>query len=294
MRKMIKMSTLFSRPIKVAGLSASVLTLATLPVFAQNSDQVSTVQTQRPVGFVPLTPPTRFSVSYSGSLFILPIGELAVTGSVTSRGYSMRSDMKTTGFGKLTKSGGIWSTSIGFYDDTKMRPSQHVIQRLNEKGRRTTIYYDNAGNPKVTIKPSYGSMGQPPATDEERRGALDAQSAIMKLMMIGHKFGDKPCTGSLPVFDGKQRYNLRLEYKGIQTLRQSSYRGEAVRCNVYLEAVSGYDPEDVPTKEEGAAPLEIYMVNFEEAGLYLPVRFDYRISGVKVNIRATDIKVTTG
>ncbi len=322
-----KMSKTLSRSVKTATMSAGLLTLASLPVFAQNAGQLASLQdeavsqhtetvladsaqaiqyaetqpqhihppaSQPPVSFAPLAAPTRFSLTYTGSLFFLPIGVLDVTGNITSRGYSMRADMKTRGVAKLTKSGGLWATSIGFYDDKSLQPSQHVIQKLDKRSRRTEISYDEAGNPDATHAPAYGSLGEPPATADEQRGALDVMSAITQLMMSGHKLGDEPCSGHLPVFDGKRRYNLRLEDKGMETLRQSSYRGEALHCNVYMDAISGYDLDDIPTDEEASAPLEVYLVNFEDEGLYVPVRFDYRISGVKVNIRATKMEVTQG
>jgi hypothetical protein len=200
--------------------------------------------------------------------------------------------MDTAGIAKMTKSGGLWSTSIGYYDSADIKPTQHVIQKLNKKGRRVEINYDAAGAPISTIVPRFGSMGQPAATDAERAEAVDALSGILQLMMTGHTYGDAPCTGSVPIFDGKQRYDLRLEKAGNNYIRQSSYKGETVRCHVYMETVSGYDTEDLFTEEEAATPIVIYLAEFKDAGLWVPVRFDYRVSGIKVNIKATYIDVS--
>lgn len=234
---------------------------------------------------------TKFRVDYAGSLFILPIGELTVNGNLSRHGYSMRTDMRSSGFGKLSKGGDTMSTSLGFYNANGIRPHNHVIQKDNKKNRRVEIKYDAQGNPSTSIVPAFGSMGVPPATEQERREGVDAMSAILKLMMTGHSYGEAPCTGVLPVFDGKQRYDLRLEPAGAKTIRQKSYSGETVRCHIYMETVSGYDPEDLLTEEEASTPIEVYLANFEQAGLWVPVRFDYRISGIKVNIRATNIQV---
>ena len=236
---------------------------------------------------------TRFTVAYKGSLFLIPLGKLTVTGNINSVGYAMRADMDTAGLGRIAKEQGLWSTSLGYYSPQGMRPTEHIIQKLNKKARRVTLRYDSQNNPTATINPRFGSMGVPPASAEERREAVDAMSGIMQLMMTGHVFGDRPCVGSVKIFDGKQRYNLRLEADGNKSIRQKSYKGESVRCNVYMQTVSGYDPEDLLSAEEAATPLQVYLANFEEAGLYIPVRFDYKVSGIKVNIKATSIDITT-
>lgn len=236
---------------------------------------------------------TRFRVAYKGSLFLVPLGKLTVAGNVNSVGYAMRADMDTAGLGRIAKEQGLWSTSSGYYSAQGMRPIEHIIQKLNKKARRVTLKYDADNNPTATINPRFGSMGVPPASAQERREAVDAMSGIMQMMMTGHVFGDRACAGTIKVFDGKQRYNLRLEAAGNKSIRQKSYKGETVRCNVYMQTVSGYDPEDLLSAEEAATPLQVYLANYQEAGLYIPVRFDYKVSGIKVNIKATSIDITT-
>ncbi|WP_017932428.1 DUF3108 domain-containing protein [Robiginitomaculum antarcticum] len=274
--------------ITTAMLSAGIALGAILPAIAQAQNGATPViQTAN----APMI--TTFTVDYRGSLFIFPLGDLRVTGYKTDAAYAMRADMKAAGLGKIAKDGDLWSTAEGYYSPNGVRSTHHVIQKLNEKGRRVEIKYDAAGNPVTAIEPRFGSMGVPPATDQERREAVDALSAIMQFMTIGHKYGTQPCTGSIPVFDGKQRYNLNLKPAGNKTISQSSYRGETVRCNLFMENVSGYDPEDLLTAEEANTPLVIYLANYENAGMWVPVRFDYRVSGIKVNITATDININT-
>lgn len=236
---------------------------------------------------------TTFKVDYTGSLFIFPLGEMTVTGAKDDNSYSMRADMRAAGLGKIAKDGNMWSTSQGFFRESSVRPVNHVIQKLNEKGRRVEINYDGAGNPTASIVPRFGSMGVPPANEQQRRESVDALSAIMQFMSIGHVYGSEPCTGTVPVFDGKQHFNMNLTPAGNKTLNQSSYKGETVRCNLYMENVSGYDPEDLLTEEEASTPLVIYLADYKDAKMWVPVRFDYRVSGIKVNIRATDIEIVT-
>jgi len=47
------------------------------------------------------------------------------------------------------------------------------------------------------------------------------------------------------------------------------------------------------TEEEASTPLVIYLADYKDAKMWVPVRFDYRVSGIKVNIKATDINIVT-
>ena len=244
-----------------------------------------------------MTPPpvqsdsVKFQFDYTGSLFFIPLGTLSFRGEKNGYGYSVRTDMQTAGLGKLSKDGGLWSTSTGYYDGSGVKPSRHEIQKLNKKARNVTMTYAASGAPTASIEPRFGSMGQPPATKAERAEAVDAISGIMQMMMTGHEFGSTPCEGTIKIFDGKQRYNLNMKKVGTTKINQSSYRGKTVRCEVLMENVSGYDPEDRLTAEEAATPLIVYLANYEDAGLWVPVRFDYRVSGIRVNIKATNIRL---
>jgi len=195
-----------------------------------------------------MTPPVqsdsvKFQFDYTGSLFFIPLGTLSFRGEKNGYGYSVRTDMQSAGLGKLSKDGGLWSTSTGYYDGSGVKPSRHEIQKLNKKARNVTMTYDVSGAPTASIEPRFGSMGQPPATKSERAEAVDAISGIMQMMMTGHEFGSTPCEGTIKIFDGKQRYNLNMKKVGTTKIRQSSYRGKTVRCEVLMENVSGYDPE---------------------------------------------------
>ena len=231
----------------------------------------------------------KFQFDYTGSLFIFPLGKLSFKGEKNAYSYAVRADMETAGLGKLSKDGGLWSTTTAYYGPDGVRPIRHEIQKLNDKARNVTMEYGPDGSPTAIIEPRFGSMGTPPASPAERAEAVDAISGIMQLMMTGHAIGDKPCEGTIKVFDGKQRYNLNMSKAGDSTIRQSSYTGRTVRCEVLMENVSGYDSEDLLTAEEAATPLIVYLADFEKEGLWVPVRFDYRVSGIRVNIKATNI-----
>jgi hypothetical protein len=140
------------------------------------------------------------------------------------------------------------------------------------------------------INPPFGSMGEPPASDEERAGALDPVVVILNLMLGPIDPGDQElCSGRLPIFDGKARYDLRFENLGSDDVRTRAYRGPAIRCQAYVEPISGYDPGDRPTPEDIARPVNIWLVEID--GVHIPVRFRAATQIGNISIEARRISV---
>lgn len=87
-------------------------------------------------------------------------------------------------------------------------------------------------------------------TDAHRRGVLDPMTgALLKVPGTGETVTAEACQASTPVFDGRMRYNLKLEFKRMATVRaETGYRGPAVVCAIYFEPISGYIPDRATLK----------------------------------------------
>jgi hypothetical protein len=95
------------------------------------------------------------------------------------------------------------------------------------------------------------------------------------------------CSGVVPVFDSKQRYNLRLADRGVERDKIGDYRGMVRRCDIYYEPVSGFDPEDLPDADEQSTPIKVWMGDI--GGYDIPLKFSYKISGFKAVIKVDEL-----
>ena len=59
-----------------------------------------------------------------------------------------------------------------------------------------------------------------------------------------------PCGGPLRIFDGKQRYDLRLRYNARLNWDTDVYKGPAIRCDVDYVEIAGFDPKSAQEKED--------------------------------------------
>lgn len=244
---------------------------------------------------VPFTPApqkeiTEVDVFLKGYVFGLRIAKVKFKAGFTDDEYFGVASMKTSGLGAFLKKWAIWAISTGTFSGQDVVPATHLQQNLNKKNRRVEMKY-GPDTVDISIVPPLGSQGVPPATPKQRFESDDTLSVLLNLSMGGFKTSEKVCDGTVPVFDSKQHYNLRMEQDGEKYIKQKGFKGDTIRCKIYYEAVSGYDPEDLPSEEEAATPVTIYLSRNEEAGLYIPVKMVYKISGFSAVIKTRDIKV---
>ena len=230
---------------------------------------------------------TQFAFNMKGYVFGLRLVKANYIGYAGDDSYAAYTDVKTSGLGALLKKMEIWSVTKGrVAPDGSLRPDFHVQQNTDKKNRRVEMVYDNAARSvDVDIRPRLGSQGVPPATPAERFAAYDTVTALMHMT----RRGKDVCTGSIPVFDSKQRYNLRLAPVGDARVKYLGDKQPALHCHVYYEPIAGYDPEDLPSAEEEATPVDVYFRYFPEVDMHVPVRFAYSVSGFKAIVKLSDI-----
>lgn len=237
---------------------------------------------------------TQFRFRMKGYVFGLRIMRADYTGYFDNARYAAYADIKTSGLARLLKKLEIWAVSAGRIAPDGLRPDFHVQQNLDKKNRRVEMRY--GGTPAgravdVAIFPPLGSQGVPPASPSERANSYDTVSAILSMMMVGQQISGELCNGIVPVFDSKQRYNLRMVRLGTKRVKFDGGKDEAIHCHAYYEPVSGFDPEDLPDSEEASTPINVYFKYDPAANIHIPVRFTYKISSITAVIKVDEMEI---
>lgn len=293
-------------------LLTSAVVLAALPALAQSAPTPATVnliaegrhmpvlneQTFGDAPYIVPAPPegsTQFAFTLKGYVFGIRLIKATYLGYETDTEYAAYTDMKTSGLAALLQKLDIWAVTRGTVGaNGSLRPDFHVQQNTDKKNRRVEMNYDDAAQSvDVKIIPRLGSQGVPPASPEERFAAYDTVTALMEMMRKGRQDAASLCQGSVPVFDSKQHYNLRLAPVGTAKVKFLGDKDKAIHCYAYYEPVSGFDAEDLPDAEEAGTPVDIYFKYYPEVDMHVPVRFAYRISSFKAIIKMTGMVFVT-
>lgn len=256
---------------------------------ALNDQNLGDIQYNLPA---PSAEATQFRFDLKGYVFGLRMIRSNYSAWYDNDNYAAYADVKTSGLGALLKKLEIWAVTFGKHDKAGLHPDFHVQQNMDKKNRRVEMNYDNdIDNVDVAIVPPISSQGVPPASAKERYSADDTLSAILNIMLKG--WGDKGevCDGTVKVFDSKQHYGLRMEPAGTKRLKFDGEKVETLRCHIYYEPISGFDPEDLPEAEESDTPVKVYFHHRPELGLYIPIRFTYKISSIKAVIKVDEANI---
>jgi hypothetical protein len=233
---------------------------------------------------------THFFMEYTGSVYFLQVADITINARMEADSYSSAATFQSAGLLRWFDDTDIQASSVGYRNGHGLEPWRYEhVNRASDKGRVVGIDFPD-GTATPDINPPFGSMGEPAASDDERLGALDPITVILNLMLGPIDAGDgEVCSGSLPVFDGKARYDLRFENVGLDDVRTRAYRGDAIRCQAYVEPISGYDPGDRPSEDEIARPVNIWLVEMD--GVHIPVRFRAATQIGNISIEARRISL---
>jgi Protein of unknown function (DUF3108) len=212
--------------------------------------------------------PAQVNALYRVSFGLLgEIGYFRFSSTVNGEVYALAAEAKIDTavfdyFGAMTSMGSVLSdvTRPGSY---QFRYRQKAILG-KKKARSLEMAFNKTGVTGVTFAPpDPPSKKAIPVTPEQLKNVLDPLSGVMALSLGNIA---KPCDQKLPIFDGKQRFDLIFSPTG----RSKSIGADQV-CRVRLVPISGHK------KGEGAdsvisGNIEVVMRPVPKANILIPYR----------------------
>ncbi len=204
-----------------------------------------------------------------------------------------------------------WGAEIqsdGTIEGGRLDPEQYVLDRVRRgESQKTTLDFGREGQVDVSFDPVRNNSNGlvPPELLPE---SLDPLSGLLTVIHTVTEGGE--CEATVPVFDGRRRYNLVFTDQGMHEVRPSRhsiFAGQARKCRMQLEPVAGAfrdqddddddgdgfwntDPENAPRRR-----LDIWLAEPISGGPVLPVRMVGRssIGAVVVHLRSVNISSST-
>jgi hypothetical protein len=114
-------------------------------------------------------------------------------------------------------------------------------------------------------------------TKEQLEGVLDPMSGAFLSARSQNPDGDSEvCRQTLPVFDGKQRFDLVLTPKQTVTVQKKTrggYAGPAVICRVKFIPIAGYRPDNPGIRLMSQTnEIEVWLIPVRGTYMYVPYR----------------------
>ena len=205
-----------------------------------------------------------------------PVGKGAWTIEIGDDTFSAAAQGGTAGLLKAFSGGTGSGASQGRVVNGALVPNAYTATTTTEKKSETIrLVLANGGVKDFSIDP------EPPVdpdrivvTDAHRKGVLDPMTgSMLRVPGNGELLAPDACRTGAGIFDGRMRYDLKLDYKRMETVKaERGYQGPAVVCAIYFTPVAGYIP-DRPVIKYLAAERNIEIAFVPIAGTRVLVPF---------------------
>lgn len=236
--------------------------------------------------------------SYTITINGIVIGRFALKTKFENDGYAIAIDGSTSGVSRLMSDGRGALQSRGFFRGGKPQPAVYTLE-TNESGRRTSVnMIMKAGTiTRLLAEPPLAERSdRVPITRRHKANILDPLSAFLAAYSKGRE--QAVCSRTIPIFDGWQRFDIRLFYKSTRDVRSPAadgYNGSVVVCGARYVPVAGHRPtrEAVDYMARNTA-MEVWFAPVDELGVMVPYRFQIGTKMGELAMHVSTVVATTG
>jgi hypothetical protein len=222
----------------------------------------------------------RLDAHYEATLAGIPVGKGAWTIDIADDQFSASAFGGTSGLLKAFSGGSGTGAAQGRVVNGALVSSNYSASTTTSKKTEAIHMALSAG----TVK-EFGIEPEPPVdpdripvTDAHRRGVFDPMTgAMLRVPGTSDPLSPEACHTAAAIFDGRMRYDLKLDFKRMEMVKaEKGYHGAVVVCAVYFSPVAGYIP-DRPVIKYLAAQRNIEIAFAPVAGTRILVPFWMKI-----------------
>lgn len=227
---------------------------------------------------VPQPPEYSMSADYDVTLLGLAVGSFHLELTMKDGQYRTSATVKPEGLASTFTSNSINAHGNGTGTIGHLIPAYSWVQQVSSKRTQLVEIKYQDGNPvSVQADPVY-EVNQWTPTEEQKAGTADPLNAVVALMLMPTAGqGADACGTTIPIYDGKRRYNFLMQSEGEVEIDGGAggYAGPALHCVIRYQRVAGWDPEHIAKASK--TEIHVYMAPIGKTegggpGFYLPVR----------------------
>jgi len=189
----------------------------------------------------------RLDARYEATLAGIPVGKGAWTIDILDDQFTAAASGGTAGLLKAFAGGTGTGAAQGRVVNGALVATNYSASTTTSK-KTEAIHMILSGG---TVR-EYGIEPEPPVdperipvTDAHRRGVFDPMTgSMLRVPGSGDPLSPDACRTGAAIIDGRMRYDLKLDYKRMETVRaEKGYQGPVVVCAVYFSPIAGYIPD---------------------------------------------------
>jgi hypothetical protein len=224
--------------------------------------------------------------SYTISFARIPVGEMTATVVFGDREYAISARARAGGIMKVLSVDGEASFNTrGTIKDGHLVPTDFTSKIIsNAETSDVTMVLDEGGVRELAAAPP-PSQDRVPVTAANRRSIVDPlTAALFSAGAGGETLSKDACWRTLPIFDGHQRYDLKLTFKRMDKVAaEKGYAGPVVVCSISYEPIAGHRAS-IPLVKYLSEGREMEMALAPMAGTRLLAPFRLSVVSMLANL----------
>ncbi len=240
---------------------------------------------------------THLTIGYQVALGGFDLGRVDVNARITNNTYQLDAFIKTAGLAEQFLETTFALESQGVFSGNRVKPARFVSTYTEpDASRRVELLYPHGTAPLMSATPAYRDGFGPNIGAND---VLMTQDPISALLLPTSNAS--PCNRTLPLFDGRRRYDLHLSpdgrpgnLEGMSEINDpESYSGPVMRCSVKMIPVAGYERKVLIKLLERDDSIKVWLAPIDGGRFWVPVRLTLRTPFGGAVMRASQFEVTT-
>jgi hypothetical protein len=194
----------------------------------------------------------KLTARYTATLAGIPIGEGSWNIDISDTQSTAVANGQTTGLLRAFTGGHGSTTARGTFQGGKPAMSAYAASiETSRKSDEIRLTVANGNVKDVSLNPPQDKDPERvPLTEAHQRGVVDPMtSSMVRMPGNGDLLTPEACQQTAAVFDGRLRYDLKMAYKRMETVKaDKGYSGPVVVCAIYFTPVAGYIPSRTAIK----------------------------------------------
>jgi hypothetical protein len=224
----------------------------------------------------------KLEATYRITFARVTVGNVKLAADLGENEYSVMLTGRAGGAMRFLLDGEALLETKGTVTDARLQPATFISNIKSENASEdVTMSFAGGDVTELAVRPPAGAE----VTEAERRGVIDPLTALLiSSEANAEDLSPAACRHTLPVFDGRHRYNLNLDFKRLDKISAGKgYSGAAIVCSLQYQPLAGY---------HASAPLVKYLSDGREmevflapiAGAHVLAPFRLSVAGMLANL----------
>lgn len=231
------------------------------------------------VSALPALADGRLNAKYTLTVGGVELGRGSIAVEAGESAYEISGSARVTGVMRAVSSGKGVAAARGSLSGSKMVPRVYALNAEADGKEETARLAMTGGVVKeMDVEPPLKPYpDRVPVTPDALQNVLDPMSgAFVYVPGTADPMSSAACERSIPVFDGRQRYDIALSYLRTEKVKAEGYSGQAIVCSVRYKPVAGHRPTRYTVK---------YMVENKDIFVWLvPISGTRLLAPFKVSV----------